>query len=197
MEKVKFEDLEVNDILFTELDYDDTPLNRYLVIKKEYDYIILHNLYYSSYSESKSNMLIITKESDYFKDNLFYKEGNLINILDNSSNKETKKVYCWMGIEYNNIKLLVNLSDCVVEKYDYKIGEWIYYDTGCCYDENKNILEIIVNDVNFKIDLNKLGVKILTPHQLKYKNFYNYLLAEEGDYVFNFDNELDLIRGDE
>jgi hypothetical protein len=180
-------ELQVGDIIFMDYDEDDYPSSRYLILSINYPYVIVFDL----------DLIkpILTDLSDWDNNDITY-IGNSSDIL--SFNKLNYTEYRWMGIEYDSDKLLIDLHDNTVEHYNIDNDDWNpLSEEFVTYDEDEYTLEIVINEqLKFRINLLELTVKILVGDELKFKKFYNYILAEEGDYVFNLQNELEYVKGE-
>jgi len=55
-------------------------------------------------------------------------------------------------------------------------------------------MTLTFGDVRFRINLTTLKVQMANSHTLRFRNYNNCLLGLEGDFVFNAENELELIR---
>jgi hypothetical protein len=180
-------ELQVGDIIFMDYDEDDYPSSRYLILSINYPYVIVFDL----------DLIkpILTDLSDWDNNDITY-IGNSSDIL--SFNKLNYTEYRWMGIEYDSDKLLIDLHDNTVEHYNIDNDDWNpLSEESVTYDEDEYTLEIVINEqLKFRINLIELTVKILVGDELKFKKFYNYILAEEGDYVFNLQNELEYVKGE-
>jgi len=109
--------------------------------------------------------------------------------------KSVKKQYVWLGIEYDLIKVLINLLDGNVEKYNYETEEWEFLTDEV--EDNGYMMVLTFGEIRFRINLTNLKVQIANPHTLKFRNYNNFLLGLEGEFVFNADNELELIKPNE
>lgn len=105
--------------------------------------------------------------------------------------------YCWMGIEYSNYKLLINIKNLNVEYYNLKdeVPHWDVLDEiNIDINEDENELYIKLDNVQFKISLNDLNVKILTEYTIAFKDYYNFLLGKNNEFVFDEINQLGIYR---
>lgn len=101
--------------------------------------------------------------------------------------------YVWMGIEVGYHKILINLISLTVEYYNPSINiDWEYLDSNFIIEETDDLLLISFPDVMIKINLDTLTCKILDSTTSKFKNYHNYLLGKNEEYVFNEFGELEL-----
>lgn len=110
----------------------------------------------------------------------------------------------WVGIQYNSIKLLINLKSMDIEMYNIVDDDWYYLEDQFYFlDSENNILEIIFDcfdsnsELKLKLDLSTLECFIKTVNGLEYEKYNNYLVGHENDCLFNEYNQLELIKGDE
>jgi hypothetical protein len=108
-----------------------------------------------------------------------------------------------MGIAYNEIKVLIDLTfEVDIEIFKPDECEWdtiVREDKVHWLDDDLNMLEITLDEVAFRVDFRTLNVYYALPNkngELEFKRYYNYLLGEDGDFLFNEDGELEFIKGD-
>lgn len=182
-EKISLSDVEIGDIIFTELDENNLPISTNLVLRQQPPVgLLIFNL-------STSQIDI------YDFSNLdIYKLSNISSLLNSYYQHNVE--YRWLGFEYGKYKVLVDLDLLTVEKYDYQEDSWdLINDPELCYTSlnslGQNILNIRLEEkLKFKINLDLLKMTYSNKHSLKEKPFYSFLLGEENDYVFNEENEL-------
>jgi len=184
----KIEEIEIGDIIFTEVDENNRPLYKYIVLERMHEYF--------------KTMFVFCLDDKETKD-LNCKDIKFVYFLGNACQKlstkelmkNVQKRYVWLGIEYDLIKILVNLLDGNVEKYNYETEEWDFLSDEV--DDNGYMMVITIDNVRFRINLTNLKVQIANPHTLKFRNYNNFLLGLEGEFVFNAENELELLKPNE
>jgi len=189
----KLEEIEIGDIIFTEVDENNRPLEVSLVVKK-------HSANEGFYPRPTIDLFCLDDKElrnlDFDGVKFVYFLGNACQKLSTKElMKNVQKRYVWLGIEYDLIKILVNLLDGNVEKYNYETEEWDFLSDEV--DDNGYMMVITIDDVRFRINLTNLKVQIANPHTLKFRNYNNFLLGLEGEFVFNAENELELLKPNE
>ena len=129
---------------------------------------------------------IIIYQDDYIDENKFKYHGNVSTLLDNRV-----KTYVWLGMEWKQIKLLVNLKSLTVEIFHCRNLYWEDLDEDNIKVED-NIMYIFLLGVTFEIDLDTLKIRYLQTKGLKFRPFNNFILGKEDEYVFNSNNEMEL-----
>jgi hypothetical protein len=179
----KANEIEIGDIVFIDVDENNLPLSKFLVLNKDSD--LEMTVFYIDEKELKD--IVIDNQRL-----IVYYLGNVSVALSNKElMKSVKKRYVWMGIENDLIKVLINLVTGKVEQYSYEEEDWLEVPEEQIEDDNY-IMILTFGTIRFKINLNTLKVQIATSHTLRFRNYNNYLLGLEGQYVFNEDNELNL-----
>jgi hypothetical protein len=178
----KIRDLEIGDLVFLDFSEDLKPIQRFLVLND----LIIFDLETKEIEISK--LKILEPDDDVFC------IGNIYN--ENLQNNLQVKEYEWMGIAYSNIRLLINLTNLNIERFNIGCDEWEYLNSDYYHYEN-NLSSILIIDipdkVTFKLDLSNLNLKIREKKSMKFKNYYNFLLGTSDQYVFNADNELEIL----
>jgi len=188
----KIEEIEIGDIIFTEVDENNRPLYVNIVLK--------NNPAEFSYSKPTTTLFCIDDKEirtiNFEGIQFVYFLGNACQKLSTKElMKDVKKQYAWLGIEYDLIKVLINLLDGNVEKYNYETEEWEFLTDEV--EDNGYMMVLTFGDIRFRVNLTNLKVQIANPHTLKFRNYNNFLLGLEGEFVFNAENELELIKPNE
>jgi len=179
----KIDELEIGDIIFMEVDENNRPICEYIILEN------LDDGYKSTFCLEEKSM----RKLDFNDMKFVYFLGNMCQKLSiKELMKNVQKRYVWLGIEYDLIKVLVNLLDGNVEKYNYETEEWEYLNDEV--EDNGYIMTLTFDSVRFRINLTTLKVQMANSHTLRFRNYNNFLLGLEGDYVFNSENELELIK---
>jgi len=186
----KIDEIEIGDIIFTDVDENNRPIDVNIVLKKI-------PAYEGFYSRPTIDLFCLddkeVRNIDFDGVKFVYFLGNACQKLSiKELMKNVQKRYVWLGIEYDLIKVLVNLLDGNVEKYNYETEEWDYISDEI--EDNGYMMTLTFGDVRFRINLTNLKVQIANPHTLKFRNYNNFLLGLEGEFVFNAENELELIK---
>lgn len=180
--KISMHDLVTNDIFFLELDENNEPYEPYYVLRhQELIGLLCLNI--------RSNEILTIE----FQDEEVYYFENMVNLFNNAKDGMFSK-YRWLGFEYGKHKVLIDLDDLTIEKYDYENDDWYEMPSEFIQVEDNDFLVIQVEEkIYFKVNLNSLTMQVSnTKHYFKYKPFYNFLLGKENDYVFDINNDLTL-----
>ena len=186
--KISMRKLNTNDIFFLDFDDNNEPYDPYYVLRTQEPIGLLC-------LSIRTHQIITLNYPEEEIDEVYYFENmvNLFNIV-----RDENKIYRWLGFEYGKHKVLIDLEDLSCEKFDYENDCWIEVDSNDNFSHIENNDFLIINceeKVHFKINLNTLNMYVSnTKHYFKYKPFYNFLLGEENDFVFDENNELNLIR---
>jgi len=177
-------ELNIGDILFFNLDENNLPLNRYIIIYKinETVYLAL-----DLDKHLKLENLILDPEDD------FYVIGNSIELLENKNILKKPNKYFWMGIKYENYRLLICISDLSVEILDInkKNTNWSILETDEEVIQINNTLYINIpnTNINLFVDLNCNKVKIFNETTKRYNNYKEFKLSKSDEAVFDNDFE--------
>jgi len=180
----KVNEIEIGDIVFTEVDENNRPLYKYIVLEN-----IENTIQKNTFCLDEKDM----RQIDFSENQFVYFLGNICQKLSTKElMKNVQKQYVWLGIEYDLIKVLINLLDGNVEKYNYETEEWEFLSDEI--EDTGYTMILTLGEVRFRINLTNLKVQIANTHTLKFRNYNNFLLGLEGEFVFNADNELELIK---
>ena len=180
----KIDEIGIGDIIFTEVNENNLPICEFIVLDHKEENTKLKTVFCLEDRE-----IIELNLTDH---NVVYYLGNIYQKLSiKELMKNVQKRYVWLGIEYDLVKVLVNLLDGTVEKYNNETEEWEYLDDEV--EDNGYMMTLTFDVIRFRINLTNLKVQIMNEHTVKFRNYNNYLLGLEGQYVFNEDNELELI----
>lgn len=174
------------------------------MVKKSLKYINLGTLYENDDGE---HYLLLSKDLEKDNYTIFNIKTNSVMITENikvypclhiSKLVETlfamkDEIYYWLGLEYDRIKLLIDLKTWIIEIYNYEQDTWNILEEDNIIEVEDDIRIIKVDKTKFKIDTLNFKIEILTSRALKFKPYHNYILGRRNDYVFNMNNELELI----
>lgn len=120
--------------------------------------------------------------------------SNLAELTDNINNLSKEKV--WLGIEYQLehgcIRLLVNLKEKFVEIYDIEKDEWNEI-SDYTFNKKDLLIDLVDYGIKFKYVFSNNKLYLKKKNGLNFRIYRNFLLGGEEDYVFNYNNELELI----
>jgi len=183
----KIDEIEIGDIIFIEVDENNRPIFEFVVLENKPDSKIKNTFCL----EEKEIVDLNLTDHEYV-----YFLGNMCQKLSKKElMKGVQKRYVWLGIEYDLIKVLVNLLDGTVEKYNYETEEWEFLSDEV--EDNGYLMTLTFDVIRFRINLTNLKVQIMNGRTLRFRNYNNYLLGLEGQYVFNAENELELSNDDD
>jgi hypothetical protein len=193
-QSIGVDELSVGDIILMDFNKDtNIPKYRYIILEVNYPFIVCFNL-------DINKVEALSKFNECFN-SIIYKVDNISHVL--SIKALSPKEYCWMGIAYNEIKVLIDLTfEVDIEIFKPDECEWdtiVREDKVHWLDDDLNMLEITLDEVAFRVDFRTLNVYYALPNkngELEFKRYYNYLLGEDGDFLFNEDGELEFIKGD-
>lgn len=186
--KVKLEELNVKDIFFLDLDEENNPYNMYLIL----DQRNLTNLIGNTVVMNIKTNEIMTFDYESFSSVYYF-----CSIDDLIKMKSFH--YRWLGFEYGKHKVLIDLLEGSIEKFNYEDNSWYEMEEKDIKYESQTVLVIhCEKNVHFKVDLEKLVMYVSnTKHYFNYNPFYNFLLGGENDYVFDAENNLILTKSEE
>jgi len=186
----KINEIEIGDIIFVDVDENNRPLYTSIVLRKNP----------ADYSYSKPTIDLFCLDNKELQEKIDFEGTKFVYFLGNACQKlstkelmkNVQKQYVWLGIEYDLIKILINLLDGNVEKYNYEKEEWEFLSDEI--EDNGYMMIITIGEIRFRINLTNLKVQMANSHTLKFRNYNNFLLGLEGEFVFNGENELELIK---
>jgi hypothetical protein len=149
------------------------------------------------YKENENNLFIvydidqkcITIETFTNEENIYF-IGNILDMVS-SFNKEHIP-YTWLGIDYLDDKILIDLSNLVIEVYDNDKHRWIILDESNIGElEEENCIYISYHDNFYLINLIDLTVEYYDESIGDYIKLTNNIsLGRNGEYVFDRNNNL-------
>lgn len=173
--------LNLGDIIFLEVDDNNLPIDPSAILDLT-DMKVLNIV-----NKSISSFSVNDNEFVYLLGNIY----NYINITELMKN--IKVQYTWLGIVQNKHKILINLKTADVEYLDLDTNEWeLSYSV---IDKGKSI-EFTLKNLKFRIKFcdEEIKIQYKEDSMKRYKDVENFLFGFDGDYVFDENNNLNLIQ---